>query len=169
MSNLYLCKFKALEFVLDKTDTRGLSTDKRVKEIVGLSGGTHLLATVQGWKVLITLLPKQKIKFEMIPPYSNKEMVMTSRQYNRFQDKMRALAIDLLGESIKITRGGNLTLTEGTTKKLSDSLQELNTVAELALDHEKAQSKHREDVLVFKVMPAILTILILYVIFKFYS
>ena len=94
---------------------------------------------------------------------------MTNRQYNSFQNRLKALAVELLGSSIKVTKGGNLTLTEGTAKRLSDSLKELNTVAEFALDHEKVQGKHREDVLVFKVMPAILIILILYVIFKFCS
>lgn len=169
MGKLYVCKFKAVEFVLDKKDTNGVITKEIVKEIIDKSGGTHTLATVQGWDVLITLLPNQKAKFELIPPYSNKEMVMTNRQYNSFQNRLKALAVELLGSSIKVTKGGNLTLTEGTAKKLSDSLKELNTVAEFALDHERVQSKHREDVLVFTVMPAILIILTLYVIFKFYS
>ena len=166
MGKLYVCKFKAVEFNLDKSHKVSDVKMDNVNSIIQESGGKHRLATVQGWAIDITTLSDKEYKFELTPPYSNKEMLMTNRQYKRFQTSLKALAIHLLGDSIKITRGGNLTLTGACIKSLSDTLIKINTEAENALDHNKVEQRQRENKLVFVTMPVILLLLTMYVIFK---
>lgn len=169
MAKLYVCKFKAVEFNLDKSHKVSDVKIGKVNSIIQESGGKHRLATVQGWAIDITTLSDKEYKFELTPPYSKREMLMTNRQYKRFQTSLKALAIHLLGDSIKITRGGNLTLTETCIKSLSDTLIKINAEAENALDHNKVDQRHREDNLVFVIMPIILVLLTVYVMFKIYS